>query len=147
MRKNAMLVGFPLMLFLSLANPSFAEEVIILEVSPPEPQYFELARIDTGTSADIKVACPLPIEAVVLVNLSEEEAYIERLQVHAEGDQWLTGESFCRFKIKPGARIDIPLIGPRKINEIHFEGKANIVIRGIVDDGSMVLLDRMRLRV
>ena len=145
MRKNAMLVGFSLVLFLSLTSSSLAQEIVV-EIPPPEPQHVELARIDTGINADIEITDPLSIEALILVNLSGEEASIRRLQIHAEEDQWLTGESFWKFKIKPGASLYIPLIGPRKINEIHFEGKANIVIRGVVDDGSMVLLEKIRLR-
>lgn len=84
--RDALFFVVLLVVFLSLSHQSLAEEIIV-EITPPEPQRIELARIDTAFRADIEVAYPLPIEALVLVTLSEEEAYIERLQVRAEGDQ------------------------------------------------------------
>jgi hypothetical protein len=80
--------------FLSFALPILAEEILI-QVPPFEPQYIELASTHTGFSADVEDTTPISVMVLALVNLSETEAYIERLQIHSEGDQWLVkGNSF-----------------------------------------------------
>jgi hypothetical protein len=63
--------------FLSCAFPMRAEEIVV-EISPPEPQYIEPVRINTGFSADVIFTNPLPITPLALVNLSDTGAYLEQ---------------------------------------------------------------------